>query len=345
MGAGAVIIKSAAPISSMERGGSRRTYVDNRGLWAQGTFGHETLTIDEGAGIVEAVSKQTSTPVIASVGTISLKPDEFAESCAVMHQAGASAIQMDLFYIPQPRASAQSLELVSTAIAAAQERVPIPVMPKLGIDFPVGLVIDWLPSTHVAGVLLLDSLRTPPPIDITAQGRSRFAYLDGVTECSLFGGWQLPLTNQYANQLSHALQMDICAGGGMLTGADCVETIMLGARCVQVATAIIERGYEHIRTLNRQIAELLDQAGIPSIDAAIGLAQTHMYWGRPERYIDSIARIDESICTQCGRCTRIAFCNEISIVQGRVTISDQCIGCGYCATQCPFEGALVMESR
>lgn len=345
MGAGAVIIKSAAPISARERGGGRRTYVDSRGLWAQGAFGHETLTIDEGARIVEAVRKGTDTPVIASVGTISLNPDDFAESCLVMHQAGASAVQMDLFYVPQPRASARNLEAISTALAAAQQRVPIPVMPKLNIDFPVGFAIDWLPSTQVAGVLLLDSVRTPPPIDVAAGGNSRIPNLEGAKECSLFGGWQLPLTNQYANQLSHALRIDICAGGGMWTGADCLGTIMLGARCVQLATAIMKRGYEHIRTLNRQIAELLDEAGLPSLDAAIGLAQTHMYWDRPERFVDSVARIDESICTQCGRCTRIAICGEISLVEGRVAISDHCIGCGYCVTECPFDGALVMEAR
>lgn len=340
-GAGAIITKSAAPITQAERQGGRRALRTHRGLWAQGSFGYETHTLDEAAELVASITRESPVPVIASVGSTTLSPTEIVSSCQVLQQAGARGIQIDLFYVPQPRVSSLNIARVNDLLLAAKEAVSVPVIPKLNIDYPAAFCVEWLRPLHVAGILLLDSVRTPAPFDLATPQETLIPNLRGAKECSLFGGWQLPITRQYTAVLAREGLGPICAGGGIWTGSDCLELMMLGASAVQVCSAIVERGAKHIRTLNRQVRESLERAGVDSLRGVIGVAPGNAY--SAEEYPLVRARVDPSVCTGCGRCLEIAFCDDIRGEGGRVRILDGCIGCGYCQQVCPFPGAIVME--
>jgi hypothetical protein len=71
-GIGAVVTKTSANYDqqSFFRGG-RRTWIDRRGMWAQGTFRRETLSLNEGKILVSEAVKYTNIPIIASVGNFS----------------------------------------------------------------------------------------------------------------------------------------------------------------------------------------------------------------------------------------------------------------------------------
>src|SRR5688572_15247813 len=87
-GVGAVVTKTSANFdpSKFTRGG-RRAYVDSRGMWAQGSFKRETLTIDEGVRLVSESARETNIPIIASVGGLELDSDDWLKSCLAMQDA------------------------------------------------------------------------------------------------------------------------------------------------------------------------------------------------------------------------------------------------------------------
>ena len=56
-------------------------------------------------------------------------------------------------------------------------------------------------------------------------------------------------------------------------------------------------------------------------------------------------RIDEKICTRCGRCARICPAEHLGLEKGRVRVNANnsfgCIACGHCMMVCPNDSITV----
>ena len=136
-GAGAVVTKTSADFDPDQFIlGGRRTYANESGLWAQSTFRRETLTIEQGARLVSQAVKEVDIPIIASVGSLSLDPDNYLNCCRAMEESGASMIQLALFYVPQPRCTPEHIMQLTTLLKHLADNLNIPIDPKLNIDFP-----------------------------------------------------------------------------------------------------------------------------------------------------------------------------------------------------------------
>jgi dihydroorotate dehydrogenase/NAD-dependent dihydropyrimidine dehydrogenase PreA subunit len=340
-GAGAVITKTSANFDAEKFIlGGRRTYIDNRGLWTQGTFRHETLTIKDGVSLVERAVKAVDIPIIASVGSLTLASKDWLDSCLAMQDAGASMIQLDLFYIPQPRCAPENIARLIELLSVLSAKVRIPIAPKLNHDIPVHYAAKILRGTGIAAIFLIDSLRVPVPINIRKSGAPRMKYLQGACECSLFGGWQKPLTLHYTSVIYHELGLPISAGGGFMSGDDAIEAIMWGAATVQFATLIIKHGYGQIRKLLKQLKYFMEQNNYSNLNQLRGIAHKHINWNGQEIFEPARAVVNYDLCVDCGLCTRIVFCQDIHLVNDKVKIEDTCDGCGLCPSVCPVPGAL-----
>ncbi len=341
-GIGAVITKTSADFNPDKYIlGGRRTYVDNKGMWIQGTFRRETLTIKQGTTLVSKSVKKVDIPIIASIGGLTLTPKDWLNSCLAMQDAGASMIQLDLFYVPQPRCAPENIDKLRTLIMELTSRVNIPIAPKMNTDIPAYYAAEILRNTGISAVFLIDSLRVPVPIDIHREGASRIPHLAGASECSLFGEWQKPLTLQYTSILHHELKLPICAGGGLVNGWDAIEAMMWGANTVQFASAIIRHGYNQINKIRKQMVTFLHgKKNYSHINDIVGIAHQY-HWNKDESFRPVHASVNQNLCVNCGLCTRIVFCEDISLDEnGQVKIGNSCDGCGLCTTVCPVSGAL-----
>jgi dihydropyrimidine dehydrogenase (NAD+) subunit PreA len=336
-GAGAVVTKTIADFDEVRFPlGARRTYVDRRGIWALSTFRRETLTIDAGVALIRGAAAGTDMPIIASVGALDMDPETWLSACLAVQDAGARMIQLDLFYIPQPRCSPERIGELQTLIDHLAPRVSIPVCPKLNVDIPAHYAAQVLSDAPVGGLFLIDSIRVPTPLNLHQGARPFHQFVANASECSLFGPWQKPITLQYTRILAERLTTPLCAGGGLMTGADAIEAMMLGATTVQFATLIIKYGYGRIGHVLRYIEEYLDKAGVADVNELRGAA-LH----RPDEPEESIeftdvkAVIDHDLCTLCGLCTTQVFCPDIRLSGGRVEVLPHCDGCGLCVSVCP----------
>lgn len=336
-GAAAAITKTAADFDANAFPlGARRTRLDRRGLWALSTFRRETLTLQEGVDLVSGAVQRARIPIIASVGALDMNPESWLPACLAMQEAGASMIQLDLFYVPHPRCSPESVGQLRALLDFLGPRVSIPLAPKLNIELPAHYAAQVLDGAPIGAVMAIDSVRVPPPVELKRGLRSLVEHAGNAGECSLFGPWQKPLTLQYTRTLAERLPLPICAGGGFMSGFDAVEAIAFGATAAQFATAIIQRGFGWIGKALKEMEACLNEAGYADVAEIRGLALER--FTADESLVDFgdvKATVDHDLCIMCGQCTDQVFCADIHVVNGRIQVLDHCDGCGLCVAMCP----------
>lgn len=344
-GAGAVTTKSIArynidtfPI------GFRRTHVDYRGLWATSAYRRETLTLEAGTELVSQASQDTDTPIFASVTALDMEPDSWYPVCHAMQEAGASLIQLDLFYMPQPICSEEHCSALAGLVRHLARNIKIPVVPKLNIEIPVFFVGDMFANTGIAGISLLDSVRMPPPVCLERSGLPAYRFVEKPSATSLFGSWQLPLTLHYTHLLSRYSSLPLCSGGGLMNSSDALEVIMHGATAVQFATAVLLYGYDRIKEILFGVEEYLERNHIDDIAALRGVVLRHVGSENETSFTDARAEVDHDLCNQCGRCLQLSFCAALTLINEDVYVmNDLCDGCSLCEYFCET-GALKVKA-
>lgn len=335
-GASAVITKSIADIDRPlhGRGGFRRAFLDQRGLWATSTFARETLPLEVGAQLVSDSIRETDVPIIASLAGSDLEPSHWVSSSLRLEEAGATALQLDLFYAALDWSSPETVRDVATVISEVSARSRIPVIPKLNIDMPIRAVVGAATREGADGVAFLDSIALPPPITLPAGG-SAFEFISHPSRASLFGRWQFPLTLRLTHQLAGETRLPLCAGGGMWSGSDALEALLLGASAVQIATVVLLDGFSAISRILRELDELIDATDLDASQLC-GAARPGIGCDADVRFARAVATVDEGLCTRCGRCSDLVFCEAISTANGAARISaDSCDGCSLCVLVCP----------
>lgn len=335
-GVGAIVTKSAVDYRREDAPSTpRRTLRHPGGQWSiQGSFGSETLTLQEALVLHRAVRGEVDTPIISSVGYLGNDPQLTVDVCCRLAEAGSSMIHLDLFYTPQPRASDAALASLREVVLALKRACSLPITAKLNLDYPAHLMAGFDGLQELDGIFLLDSVRTP--IGRDERGHGTIPNLAGATECSLFGSWQKPLTMQYTQVLANAVPTDICAGGGLQNAEDILQAIQLGAAITQFATPIMVHGASWISRTNDELRELLARRGYKSLSDFKATALQHRVVPQAEHALSMRAEVDSETCIKCDVCSRLMFCGYIHGDAGSVPkISSDCTGCGFCVPLCP----------
>jgi dihydropyrimidine dehydrogenase (NAD+) subunit PreA len=345
-------VPAAPSLAETEEGyGERRCFINSQGFWAKSSFRREIMPINKGIELVREVKAATQAPVIASITECSLDIESWLQDCTAVETAGASAIQLDLFYMENILArddfTIQFISLLREIICHCR----IPIMPKLNIALPAEYAAYLFQRAGVHYVSLLDSIRSPAPLRFDEKGspcRDRAMLGPGL---SVFGSFMFPLTRFYTDALRRA-GFEVCAGGGIQTAADILDLLLLGAGTVQMATEILLHGYRRFGELEKELNEALAAIGIEDSAALqkmgenisrppdpnplhAGFADMHSI-GKKEWHL----YYDPQQCSRCGVCTGQSFCRRIRRA-GNTVSAEGCEGCGFCVSLCPT-GAIAL---
>ena len=140
--------------------------------------------------------------------------------------------------------------------------------------------------------------------------------------------------------------------GGIGTWKDAAEYIALGCGNVQVCTAAMTYGFKIVEDLCDGLSTYMDRMGFQRVDDFRGRAVPSIVdWNQLDLNHVEKARIDQSLCIQCGRCHVVCEDTSHQAISASKdgmrhfeVMDDECVGCNLCVSVCPVPECITMHA-
>ena len=204
----------------------------------------------------------TDIPVIASLHSDSL--DGWASTAAEVQEAGAAAIELNLYRVPTdidvPGATVEQrdIDIVSTVRAS----VDVPLAVKLGPWFSSpGHHLKRLVEAGADGLVIFNRFYAPD-IDL--------AKLAPVPDLDLSRPSEIRLPLMWLAVLSGRVKASLAATTGVETPDEVIKYLLAGADVVMTTSSLLRHGPGHVGTLVEGLRDWMTRRDIQSIDSLRG---------------------------------------------------------------------------
>ncbi|MFC1491053.1 dihydroorotate dehydrogenase-like protein [Nitrospinota bacterium] len=217
---------------------------------------------------IRRAKEAVNIPIIASLNGASL--GGWVDYASKFEEAGADALELNIYYFPtdsshSPQQVEQRYIEILNAIRLA---VRIPIAVKLSPFFSnMAYMAKTLEEAGADGLVLFNRFYQPD-IDIENLEMLRQPILSGPQDALL------PLT--WIGILFGRVKTDLAATSGIQTGKDAIKMIMVGADVTMMAAALLRNGIDHLRTMEREMIEWMEEHEYESVEQMKGsMSQIH----------------------------------------------------------------------
>jgi len=216
------------------------------------------LAPDEYLEQIRRIRAAVALPVIGSLNGVT--PAGWLDYARSIQDAGASALELNTYYIASdPAEDSASVERRTLEIVRMVKRaVTIPIAVKLSPFFSAFAHLAAALEAAGADGLVLFNRFYQPDIDIVELEVRPHHHLSDPSELLLRLRWLAILSGQRR-------RLDLAATGGVSQAADVVKAVMAGAHAVQMVSAVLRHGPDHVRVVREGLAHLLGELGYESI--------------------------------------------------------------------------------
>jgi dihydropyrimidine dehydrogenase (NAD+) subunit PreA len=263
-----------------------------------------------------------------------------------------------------------------------KEVATVPVMVKLT---PNVTDVTSIGRAAVAGgadaISLINTINSIMGIDLNT-----FAPKPAVRGLGSHGGYCGPAVKPIALNMVAGVAGDphirvpVSGIGGIQGWQDAVEFLLLGARSVQLCTAVMHYGFRIVEHLASGLESWMHERGFARVDELVGRSVPAIRsWGELDLNYKIVAEIDQTKCIHCGLCyiacedgchqairwDRVPTAEfmktngapsylsrsggyDVLAGSGGDTVNvftikhDTCVGCNMCSLVCPVEGCVAM---
>jgi dihydroorotate dehydrogenase (fumarate) len=219
--------------------------------------------------LVRQAKESLAIPVIGSLNGAT--PGGWTSYARKIQEAGADAIELNVFYLATDAAEvgaaveARTLDIVRAVTAA----VTIPVAVKLAPFYSaMANLARGLEEAGAAGLVLFNRFYQPD-IDVDK--------LEVVPNLRLSTPDELRMRLRWLAILSGQVKVSLAATGGAHTATDVIKAIMAGANAVQMASALLIHGPEHVKRTVEAMEYWLkehDYASVRQMRGSMNLVRT-----------------------------------------------------------------------
>jgi dihydroorotate dehydrogenase (fumarate) len=197
-------------------------------------------------------------PVIASLNGSTL--GGWLKCAQQIEEAGADALELNIYSLSiEPSRTGEEVEReLIEIIRTLRSELAIPVSVKLSPYYSA--LTNLAAHLHQAGAeaIVLFNRFYQPMIDWPGMTLRRGLPPSDPNELNMRLRWAAILS-------SRVTKLSIAVTGGINHGSDAAKAIACGASAVQIVSPLIQHGPEHLRTLNRQLENALEQANCSSV--------------------------------------------------------------------------------
>jgi len=219
--------------------------------------GDYPLGPDQYLAHIDRIKRAVSIPVIASLNGST--PGGWTEYARLIEQAGADALELNTYYVatdPQETGFAVEQRILEV-VRAVSEAVSIPLAVKVSPFFSsFANFAARLDEVGADGLILFNRFYQPD-IDIETLEVKPTLRLSDSSELLLRLRWLAILARQ--------ISANLCVSGGVHTGVDAIKSVMAGADAVQIVSALLRHGPEHLATIERSMRQWMEENGYASV--------------------------------------------------------------------------------
>lgn len=225
------------------------SYAPDPGIFALGP--------DEYLEQIQRIRAAVSVPVIASLNGTT--PQSWIEYARLIEQAGAHALEINVYHLAiDPMENGEDVESRTLQIAeAVKGAVSIPVAVKLSPFYSAFANFARKLDDAGADGLVIFNRFYQPDIDVEA--------LDVLPTVHLSDSGDLLLRLRWLAVLSGRVRASLAVTGGVHTSLDAIKAVMAGAHAIQMVSALLRRGPEHLRRVREEMAQWLEEHGYESL--------------------------------------------------------------------------------
>jgi dihydropyrimidine dehydrogenase (NAD+) subunit PreA len=244
------------------------------------------------------------------------EPAGWTSLAETMSQTGADAIELNVSCphgSPEKHMGAfigQDPSLVEQVTRAAKKGTDLPILVKLTPNVTDIVTIAQAAAKGGAdGISAINTVESLIGIDVETATPLPVAYgMDKTEQLSTYGGFcgpaVRPIGLRVVSQIAKALpDIPISGIGGIEDWTSSVEYLMVGARTLQVCTAVMWHGFSIIKTITEGIVKFMERKGYTTLDEMIGEALPKITtWTALTKLSPVVARVIDNRCTGCKKC-------------------------------------------
>ena len=212
--------------------------------------------------LIRGLKESTDIPVIASINCIS--DGEWVSFAEKISSAGADALELNMFLLPGDFKKEPDLleKTYFDIIKAVAGKTNLPISIKISSYFTaLANTIFRFSLTETKGIVLFNRFYQPD-VDIKKMEIVASDIYSTRRENSH------PL--RWIGMLSDNVKCDLATSTGVHEGEDVLKNILVGAKAVQVVSAIYNNGSSHVKKMINDLNTLMDENSLSSISEATG---------------------------------------------------------------------------
>jgi dihydroorotate dehydrogenase (fumarate) len=280
-GAGAIVLFSLFEEQLLHGLGALDTYLNLRGGATSEVFDlfpqdNEFFADPEQyLELIRDARSATSIPIIGSLNGVST--GDWLAYAIHMEHAGASAIELNLYYVPTDKElSGLSAEwMYLDALNDVAQRVNIPVSVKLSPFFSsLPYMANSMYKSGASGLVLFNRFNQPD-LDIEGLEIKPKAYFSRSEDLTL------PL--RWVSLMYGRVPVDFAVSGGVHTYRDVIKAVMSGAKVAMMAAELMTNGVQRITEILNEIQNWMDVHEYDSIQKMCGF-MSERYAASPEAF-------------------------------------------------------------
>jgi len=223
--------------------------------------------IDSYLELIENAKMAIDIPVIASLNGANI--GGWVKYARLLEGAGADALELNLYTVAaDPNVDGSALEAEHLELVAlVAEEVDVPVAVKISPYYSsLSSFVVGLQRSGAGGVVMFNRFYAPD-LDLET--------LEVAARIALSTPEELRLPLRWIGILREHLSMSIAGSTGVHSGFDAAKLILAGADVAMSTSALLHHGPAHLRTIEAQLCDWMDEHDYQSVSQMRGAVASH----------------------------------------------------------------------